>query len=54
MVLADAQTSGGMLISVPEDRSEALVKSLIANNTLHNSVIGRITSGDAGIVTIEG
>jgi selenide,water dikinase len=53
MVLADAQTSGGMLISVPVDRSDALVKSLVSNNTLHSAVIGRVTTGDAGVITIN-
>jgi selenide,water dikinase len=52
MILADAQTSGGMLISVPEAKSEALVKSLVANQTLYSAVIGRVIEGDPGIVTI--
>jgi selenide,water dikinase len=51
-VLADAQTSGGMLISVPQERSEALVKSLVANQTLYSSAIGKVFDGDPGIVTI--
>jgi selenide,water dikinase len=54
MVLADAQTSGGMLISVPEERSEALIKCLIANQTPYNEIIGRIDNdGQVGTVTIE-
>lgn len=54
MVLADAQTSGGMLISVAKDRADALVKSLVDNETLHCAVVGRITSDEApGVVTIE-
>lgn len=52
MVLADAQTSGGMLISVPEERSDALVKSLVANQTLYSAVIGKVFEGDPGIITI--
>ena len=52
MILADAQTSGGLLISVSKERSEALVNSLIANETLHSSVIGKVFDGDPGIVTI--
>ncbi len=53
MVLADAQTSGGMLISVQEGRADALVKSLIANQTLYSKVIGRVSSdGEVGVVTI--
>jgi selenide, water dikinase len=53
MILADAQTSGGMLISVAEDRADSLVKSLVANQTLYSEVIGRVGSdGDLGVVTI--
>jgi selenide,water dikinase len=54
MVLADAQTSGGMLISVPEERSEALVKCLVSNQTLYSEVVGRVDNdGEIGTVTIE-
>ncbi len=54
MVLADAQTSGGMLISVSEDRSDALVKSLVDNRTLYSKVIGRVSGGGTpGMVTIQ-
>ncbi len=51
-ILADAQTSGGMLISIPEERSEALVNSLVANQTLYSSVVGKVFDGDPGIVTV--
>ncbi len=54
MILADAQTSGGMLISVSKERSNSLIKSLVANNTLYKSVIGTVTSdGTPGVVTIQ-
>ena len=55
MVLADAQTSGGMLISVPEERSDALVKSLVANQTLYSELVGKVSGSNStpGIVTIE-
>jgi hypothetical protein len=43
-----------MLISVPEERSEALVKNLVANETLYSKVIGRVgNGGQLGTVTIE-
>jgi selenide,water dikinase len=51
-ILADAQTSGGMLISVPEERSDVIVKSLVANQTLYSAVIGKVFEGDPGIITI--
>lgn len=54
MVLADAQTSGGMLISVSEDKADDLVKSLVDNKTLHSSIIGRVSSdGEIGTVAIS-
>jgi selenide,water dikinase len=51
-ILADAQTSGGMLISVPEERSDFLVKSLVANQTLYSEVVGKVFEGDPGVITI--
>ena len=53
VLMADAQTSGGMLISVPEDCAGALVKSLIANETLYSEVIGDVVTGDAGTVVVR-
>jgi len=53
MVLADAQTSGGMLISVPESKADALVNSLVNNKTLYSSVIGSVASGESGSVTVQ-
>jgi len=42
MILCDAQTSGGLLISVPKEKSDDLVKELKASETLAYAVIGRI------------
>ncbi len=54
MILADAQTSGGLLISVPEDRLESLVNHLINNKVLYSSVIGRVSDeGEVGAVAIR-
>lgn len=54
MILADAQTSGGLLISVPEDRLDCLVNHLINNKVLYSSVIGRVSDeGEVGAVTIR-
>jgi selenide,water dikinase len=41
-VLCDAQTSGGLLISVPEDRAAALTRSLEENGASCAAVIGRV------------
>lgn len=42
--LADAQTSGGLLLAVPADRAEALVSALQHRKTRAASVIGRVCS----------
>ena len=41
-VLADAQTSGGLLISVPPDRTDALVEALTKRETRAATVIGTV------------
>ena len=41
-LLADAQTSGGLLISVPKDKAEDLQNLLIENQCLSSSVIGQV------------
>ncbi len=41
-VLADAQTSGGLLLAVPEDRANDLVGALVARSTRAAAVVGRL------------
>ena len=53
VLMADAQTSGGMLISVAEDRTGALVKSLVANETLYSEIIGKVVEGKAGTIVVR-
>jgi selenide,water dikinase len=43
MILCDAQTSGGLLISVPEEKSAALIESLEGSGALVAARIGKIT-----------
>lgn len=50
IVLADAQTSGGLLISLPEVHGHALVSALRAAGVNDAAIIGRITSGNPRIV----
>jgi len=52
-LLADAQTSGGLLISVPEERSNALIKQLVTNSSLYSSVIGKVTTQSGTSVVIR-
>jgi selenide, water dikinase len=53
VVLADAQTSGGLLIAVAPERTEALVAALRRERTPTAAVIGRIVAGPAGRVTVR-
>jgi len=48
-ILADAQTSGGLLISLSADRSDELVHALAAAGTLAADIIGEIVAGPATI-----
>ena len=53
LLLCDAQTSGGLLISVPGDRADELVQSLRSAPTLEAAIIGDIREGEPGIYVIE-
>src|SRR5207249_11095021 len=48
LLLADAQTSGGLLIAVAPDRADTLVAALGREGTLAAVVIGRVIAGEAG------
>lgn len=52
-VLADAQTSGGLLISVPENKTAVLVKRLQDKNTPAASVIGEVISEPTGMIKVS-
>lgn len=45
LILADAQTSGGLLIAIPEDRVDALLGQLAEQGVGTRAVIGRLTEG---------
>ncbi len=51
LTLSDAQTSGGMLISVPQDRAQRLLDDL-SKNAPAATVIGRVTAGAPGTIKI--
>jgi len=48
LVLCDAQTSGGLLIAVPEERAGALLDELVRRGVNRAAVVGRIT-GEQGL-----
>lgn len=52
-VLADAQTSGGLLIAVSEDRAEELVARLKEAGTLAAAQVGKLIEGQAGRILVQ-
>ena len=52
LVLCDAQTSGGLLISVPEDRLPQLLGALEARSVETRAIVGHIHNGPAGIARV--
>ena len=53
VLLADAQTSGGLLIAVEPERLAALLDALARERTPAQAVIGRVTPGPAGRITVR-
>lgn len=53
LILADAQTSGGLLIAVPADNLDTLLKGLAARGVETRAVIGEITAGNAGHIMVD-
>lgn len=54
LLLADAQTSGGLLIAVPQAKLAALSSALAAHGVAHAATIGRITEADLpGRIDVE-
>lgn len=51
-ILTDAQTSGGLLIAVPEERAAILVDHLVAEETAAVAIIGHIEPGAGWIKLI--
>ncbi len=53
LMLADAQTSGGLLIALPDGKAPALVAALQKEGTPAAAVIGRVAAGQAGTITVS-
>ncbi len=52
LILADAQTSGGLLIAVAQEKLGALLAGLAARGVATKAVIGEVTSGEPGRIYI--
>jgi selenide,water dikinase len=52
VLLSDAQTSGGLLIAVPQDRLDRLVRALRANGVPVAAVVGEINGPGRGEITV--
>ncbi len=53
LILADAQTSGGLLISLPAERAGLLLAALRARGVAEAALIGEIPSTGSGHITVE-
>ena len=53
LLLCDAQTSGGLLISVPSQKTDELVSLLRSAAVPVAAVIGEITEGPAGKIQVS-
>jgi len=52
LLLSDAQTSGGLLLAVAPDTTDALVAALTRHGTLAASVVGHLDDGTAGTISV--
>ena len=53
LLLCDAQTSGGLLISLPSARSEQLLQELNAAGVSDAAIIGRVSARGPGPETVQ-
>ncbi len=51
-MLFDAITSGGLLLAVPEEHVDRLLKRLEENKTPAAAVVGRIQEGEPGKIVV--
>jgi len=52
LMICDAQTSGGLLISIPENESEALLSDLKTNGVEAAAIIGTITESGKNYISV--
>jgi selenide,water dikinase len=52
LVLADAQTSGGLLLAVPPENEAALLAELAKRGTPAHAAVGEIIPGESGHIEV--
>jgi selenide,water dikinase len=52
LILADAQTSGGLLIAVPPEAEASLLRELAERGTPARAVVGELLSGEPGSLAV--
>ena len=52
-ILSDAQTSGGLIISLPENRAASLLDELKAGGVADAAIVGRVAKADKGTVELR-
>ena len=52
LLVADPQTSGGLLVSCAASSADALVAQLVADGQAA-AIIGEVTRGDAGVIVLD-
>lgn len=53
LVLADAQTSGGLLVAVAAERANRMLDSLIRAGVKDSAIVGRFESGEPGRILVS-
>ena len=53
LLLADAQTSGGLIIAIPPEREQTLLAELRTRGALCHAVIGEMRAGEPGALEVE-
>ena len=53
LMLADAQTSGGLLIAVSPDKLDVLLTGMAARDVATRAVIGEVVAGEAGRIIVD-
>tara|TARA_B100001123_G_C15122963_1_gene952139 strand:+ start:134 stop:1078 length:945 start_codon:yes stop_codon:yes gene_type:complete len=53
LLMCDAQTSGGLLISVPGAKLDQLISELETSGVETRAVVGEVTSGNPGRITVS-